>query len=129
CTHWVVGSARHMTWQMIGPTLQHLPGRRPVRPLALVGHLVDAAPSVAGLADGDGIAQRLPVAEHEVEPALRRADWLPHRVGAIEASAPLPVFRLAAALTSARSDARFGQRTFQCRRSSAATTRAVCPER
>src|SRR5262249_54617912 len=35
----------------------------------------DAAPGVAGLADGDGIAQRLPVAEHEVEPPLRRADY------------------------------------------------------
>src|SRR5262249_8188478 len=72
--HWVVGPARHMTRQ-IGPTLQHLPGRRPVRPLALVGHLVDAAPGVAGLADGDTIAQRLPIAEHEVEPALRGADY------------------------------------------------------
>jgi len=29
---------------------------------------------VAGGAYGDGIAQRLAVAEHEVEPALRRAD-------------------------------------------------------
>src|SRR5215475_15552028 len=54
----------------------------------------------------------------------------PHRLRrAIEASAQLPVFRLAAALTSARSDARFGQRTFQCRTSSAATTNATCPER
>src|SRR5262245_4053222 len=51
------------------------------------------------------------------------------RPRAIEASAPLPVFRIAAALTSARSDARFGQRTFQCRTSSAATTSAACPRR
>src|SRR5262245_6592401 len=60
--------------RQIGPTLQHLPGRRPIRPLALVGHLVDAAPGVAGLADGDGIAQRLAVAEHEIKSALGCAD-------------------------------------------------------
>src|SRR5262245_7541227 len=54
----------------------------------------------------------------------------PHRLRrAIEASAQLPAFRLAAALTSARSDVRLGQRTFQCRTSSAATTSAACPER
>src|SRR5262249_20595195 len=60
--------------RQIGPTLQHLPGRRPVRPLALGGHLVDAAPGLAGGAYGDGIAQCLAVAEHEIEPPLRRAD-------------------------------------------------------
>jgi hypothetical protein len=72
--HRIFRAAPFMTWQ-IGPTLQHLPGRRPVRPLALVGHLVDAAPGVAGGAYRDGIAQRLSGAEHEVEPALRRADY------------------------------------------------------
>ena len=50
------------------------PASNPVRPLALVGDLGDAAPGEARLADSDGIAQRLAVAEHEVEPALRRAD-------------------------------------------------------
>src|SRR5258708_21410824 len=60
--------------RQIGPTVQHLPGRRPVRPLALVAHLVNAAPGVAGSAYGDGIAQCLAVAEHEIEPPLRRAD-------------------------------------------------------
>jgi hypothetical protein len=48
---------------------------------------------------------------------------------AIEASAPRPLFRLAAALASARSDALSGQRTFQCRTSSAATTSVAYPER
>src|SRR6266699_1384042 len=67
--HRIVRAARHMTRQ-IGPTLQHLPGRRPVRPLALVAHLVDAAPGVTGGAYGDGIAQCLAVAEHEIEPPL-----------------------------------------------------------
>jgi hypothetical protein len=40
----------------------------------MTGPLVDAAPGVAGGAYGDGIAQCLAVAEHEIEPPLRRAD-------------------------------------------------------
>src|SRR5215831_7094766 len=73
CPHRIVRAARHMVRE-IGPAVQHLVRGCPVRPLALVAHLADATPGVAGGAYGDGIAQRLAVAEHEVEPALRRAD-------------------------------------------------------
>jgi len=52
--------------RQIGPATQHLIGRRPVRPLALVGDLGDAAPGEARLADSNAIAQRLAIAEHEV---------------------------------------------------------------
>src|SRR5262245_49677316 len=62
-----------MVWQ-IGPAAQHLLRRRPVWPLALVGDLTDAAPGEPCLAHSDRIAQRLAVAEYEVEPALSRAD-------------------------------------------------------
>src|SRR5262249_61873489 len=60
--------------RQVRPAMQHLRGRRPVRPFPLGADLGDAAPGEAVPAHPDGIAQRLVVAEHEIEPALRRAD-------------------------------------------------------
>src|SRR5712671_7800676 len=69
----VVDAAGHMARQ-VRPAMQHLRGRRPVRPFPLGADLADAAPGEAVATHADGIAQRLAVAEHEIEPALRRAD-------------------------------------------------------
>src|SRR5262245_23186641 len=69
----IVDAAGHVTRQ-VGPAFEHLVRRRPVRPLALGADLRDAAPGHPLAADADGVAQRLTVAEHEIEPALRGAD-------------------------------------------------------
>src|SRR5215813_6476779 len=69
----IVDTTRHVTRQF-GLALEHLVGRRPVRPLALGADLSDAAPGHPLAADADGVAQGLAVAEHEIEPALCGAD-------------------------------------------------------
>ena len=71
CTNWRLGRVSRVALRLMSlGELLKAPASNPVRPLALVGDLGDAAPGEARLADSDGIAQRLAVAEHEVESAL-----------------------------------------------------------
>src|SRR5436309_11081989 len=73
-TERIVGPAGHMARQ-VGPSPQHLCGRCPARPFALGANALDAAPAEAVAPDADAIAQRLAVAQHEVEPTLAGPDY------------------------------------------------------
>ena len=66
CAERIVGPARHVARQA-GLPPPHLLGRRPVRPFALGGHPRGAGPCHPIAADADAVAQRLAVAEHEIE--------------------------------------------------------------
>ena len=57
-----------------GRRAQHLRRRRPARPFLLGGDAVGAAPAEAVAADADAVAQRLAVAEHEIEPSFGGVD-------------------------------------------------------
>src|SRR5262249_10468609 len=58
----------------VGTALEHLVGRRPIRPLALVGDVVHARPGEAGTADADAVADRTTAALHQIEHALAGID-------------------------------------------------------
>src|SRR5690606_31384323 len=65
----VVRSALHIAWQ-IRLTLQHLLGRPPIRPFALLRNFVRAGPAESVAADADAVADRAGLALHVIEPAL-----------------------------------------------------------
>src|SRR5689334_6927269 len=69
----IVGTAYHVARQ-IRPTPQHLRGRRPGWPFALGAHALHAAPAEALASNADAVAQRLAVAEHEIEAPLAGPD-------------------------------------------------------
>src|SRR5690349_7364452 len=58
----------------LGLTVDHLAGRRPARPGALVLDTAAAAPGEAVTTDAAAIAHRLAVAQHQIEEAVRRID-------------------------------------------------------
>ena len=60
--------------RQIGLARDHLGRRIPVRPLGLARNLFDARPGEALAADADAVADRLAVAEHEIEERVRGID-------------------------------------------------------
>ena len=66
----IANAALHMARQ-VGTAADHLRGRRPARPFALVCDLMRARPFEAWASDADAISQRLAVSEHIIEPPLR----------------------------------------------------------
>src|SRR5882672_7338412 len=66
-------TAGHVARQ-VGPAPQHLVGRRPIRPFALVGDVVHAGPGEAGTADADAVAHRPALALHQIEHAVAGID-------------------------------------------------------
>src|SRR5262249_35743145 len=69
----IVGTADHVARQ-IRPALEHLIGRRPIRPLALLRDVVRARPGEARPADADAVAQGTAAALHQIEEAIAGVD-------------------------------------------------------
>src|SRR5262249_34921856 len=69
----IVGAADHVARQ-IRTALEHLVGRRPIRPLPLLRDVMHARPGEAGPADADAVAHRAPVALHQIEEAIAGID-------------------------------------------------------
>src|ERR1041384_4364970 len=60
--------------RQVGLALDHLRGRMPVGPLGHACDALRARPGEALAADADAVAQRLPVAEHQIKIGVRRID-------------------------------------------------------
>jgi hypothetical protein len=69
----IIYAAFHVSGQ-IRATLQHLRGRRPIRPLTLIANVGDSSPRETGTSNADAISKRLAAAEQKIKAALARAD-------------------------------------------------------
>ena len=69
----IVHSASHMAWQ-VGPALEHLRRRRPIRPLAFHGYCLRPGPGKTLPANADAIPDRFARPEDIIEAALTCRD-------------------------------------------------------
>src|SRR6266851_1285637 len=66
CTERIGGAAAHVT-RKVGPPTDHFSGRRPIRPLSLIGDSRRSGPSEAVAADADAVFKRPAFAENQIE--------------------------------------------------------------